>query len=741
MLAWRELPEAPALQHGLTDLPALPPPAPSLSGLGAARAARAAAAGGTLGAALDLERAVDAELGGRAGEALDAYGWVLARDPESVEAIEGVRRLAQSAGDALGQARALARLGTLAKGGRAAALFAEGARLYEQAGRVDAALSLYFCVLGERPGDEAATARLTTLLTGALDRPARAADYDRLLGHRLSLLPYEQPARVPLLLERARHRLLHLDREEAVQDFKRILKIVPYHEEALGELAALAIAESSPADAVGLLERYLAVARDPDRAAQARLDLAAAYETLHEPARAVEILGYAAAASVADARPRERLVDLLLRVSDWRGALAALRAWDQATTVPQEKAKLYIRIGTLLRDHALDQSGAAQSFRLAADLDPLGEGARLLVALYESLGDAPGRWRAIAREIADLRQALAARPLDVARLHRLREFLQRDGAGNDAAAPVEQTLALLGEIAEPLAAPPPRRRLGAGLSASAFWDRLALPQAAGFFTEIWLLIADAVAEMHRPDAAALAGLGLSRANRLAPANEPRLHWVEATAAALGIEGLSFYAASPPASSSGPSPSADGDTRVACVELPEPALIFDRAALLGGASARFRFGRALALLRQRASVLDRLPTDGLRYIFLAAGALAGAPPPTDADAAALAPVVKGLGKALARKDRKTLALQASRFAFEATDVEAWRRAVLGTADRLGLVIAGDVATAARVVAAGPGGVVDAAWLQTSEAAIDLVRFGLDGAYLELRAEAGTAGSEQ
>ncbi|HXI55886.1 MAG TPA: hypothetical protein VNO55_07490, partial [Polyangia bacterium] len=738
-LAWRESPDAPVLQQGLTDLPVPPPPAPELVGLSAARAARAAAAGGALGMALDIERAVDAEMGGRLGEALDGFGRVLAHDAECVEAIEGVRRIAQTAGDALGQARALARLATLAKGPRAVALFAESARQFEQAGQPAQAITLGWRVLEERPDDQEATTRLTALLTANLDAPERAADYERLLAHRLSLLPAGHADRVPLLLDRAGHRLhRRQDRIGAIADFKRILKIVPYHEEALAELSALAVAEPSPRDAARLLERYVAVARDAELAAQARLDLAASYETLQDAGRAVEILEHAAALTPADPRPRERLVDLLLRVSDWRGALGALRAWDQATTEPAAKAKLYLRIGALLRDQALDQSGAAQSFRLAADLDPLGDGARALVTLYESLGDAPGRARAIAREIAELRQALAGDPLDLARLQRLKEFLDREAtapappATSEAVAPVAQVLALLGEGAEPPDVPQTRRRLGAGLSATAFWDRLALPQTSGFLSEIWAVIAAAVAELHRPDGPAISRLGLSRQNRVAPGSEPRLGWVEAAAVALGVEGLSCYASPQPLGE-------QGDAGVVALELPDPVLVFDRSALAGGAGARFRFGRALGLLRQRATVLDRLgaggESDDLRHLFLAAGAIAGASGGAGPGAAAPAATVKALGKVLSRKDRKTLTLQASRFAFEASDVEAWRRGTLGTADRLGLVISGDVAAAARVAANAHGVVVGATELRASSSAMELLRFALDVAYLELRVEAG------
>jgi hypothetical protein len=182
--------------------------------------------------------------------------------------------------------------------------------------------------------------------------------------------------------------------------------------------------------------------------------------------------------------------------------------------------------------------------------------------------------------------------------------------------------------------------------------------------------------------------------------------------------------------------------VVAAELPDPVLVFDRAALAGGAAARFRLGRALALFRLRATVLDRLSTEELRHLFLAAATLAGAPATGDAapPSAAVPPaLVKALGKALSRKDRKALALQASRFGFETSDVEEWRHAVLSTADRLGLIAAGDVAAAVRTLARAHGPLATVAQLQVSPAALELLRFALQPDYLDLRAEAGVAGS--
>ena len=58
-------------------------------------------------------------------------------------------------------------------------------------------------------------------------------------------------------------------------------------------------------------------------------------------------------------------------------------------------------------------------------------------------------------------------------------------------------------------------------------------------------------------------------------------------------------------------------------------------------------------------------------------------------------MRGIG----RKEKKALMLQASRFAFESFDLAAWHEGVLRTADRLGLMMAGDVALSAQALAGG------------------------------------------
>jgi hypothetical protein len=202
--------------------------------------------------------------------------------------------------------------------------------------------------------------------------------------------------------------------------------------------------------------------------------------------------------------------------------------------------------------------------------------------------------------------------------------------------------------------------------------------------------------------------------------------VETSAAALGLTVLAFHS---PAQSMG-----QGDAEVVPVALPEPALVFDRAALAGGMGARFQFGRALALLHVHASLLERGDAPDVRQLFLAAKAIA-APPGARVDAATPVSLVKALGKVMGRKEKKALGALAQRLDNDPLDASAWQHAVLRTADRLGLVVAGDVAAALRVIVDFSGQAPVADQLNENVRALELLRFALSERYLKLRDQVG------
>jgi hypothetical protein len=177
--------------------------------------------------------------------------------------------------------------------------------------------------------------------------------------------------------------------------------------------------------------------------------------------------------------------------------------------------------------------------------------------------------------------------------------------------------------------------------------------------------------------------------------------------------------------------------VVAIEGAHPTLTIGRALLAGDAAARFRVGRALALLHDQATVLDRIDASDLGKSFTAGALVAGASLSGPA-APGVEERARALAKAMSRKDRKALELEASRFGFETIDAAGFRSAVLGTADRIGLLFAGDVAVAARLVAnlpldskvtPPPRAIAD------SPRALALLRFALSEDYLRARVEMG------
>jgi hypothetical protein len=699
----------PALAPALADLP-VAGAAPWPSARPDPRRSRARRAGGALGIALHLEAALDAERQGELGAALAAYGSVIALEPDRLEAWTGVRRVARAGGDLLGEARALARLGVLIRDPRrAAALLAEAAGAYQSAGREDDAIAVLSRAVELCPDDAALYAQVHAMLRRDLEAPGRAATFDGLLSYRLAAGTLTASERIALLFERAEHRLTLLeDREAAFHDFKQILKISPNHLPSLHQLAQGALADQDPRAAAQWLVRYLAVAGndDAERVATAKLDLAACYDAAGEPRRAVETLRLAALARPADPTPLEQLAELQLRRQDPKGAVEALREAAGRLGDAGAEAALALQIGAIERDFARDPSAAAAAFRQAAELDPLGEGAAMLVSLHDAVSDPRGALEVVEREIADLRRALAANPLEVRRLERLGQWLadaRRRGAAADADAEavVENVRGLAAGRASPLRPP----AAVAPKTGRAFLTEIADRAAGGFVAEVWPHLQEAAAALFPwPSRPRPAPLGSELA--------PRLAWINAAAGAVGIARLALFVSREP-----------GALPAAPLDDAEPALILASDALSSPA-LRFHVGRSLGLIAQHAVLLERTSAGQLAPLFACAALLAGGAVSvgfSEPEESLLREVTRALG----RKDRKSLALQASRFGFEPFDLEAWRTATLRAADRFGLLVCGDPAQAAVAIAgAGPA-------VPGNAAARDLLGFALGDRYPALR----------
>ena len=109
------------------------------------------------------------------------------------------------------------------------------------------------------------------------------------------------------------------------------------------------------------------------------------------------------------------------------------------------RAALHLRIGSILRDLGRDAPNAAQAFRRAAELDPFSDGTGALVSLYDAAGDARGGLETVMRELADIRRALAADPLDPRRAKRLADYLAM-ARSRGASAPIAEAEAAVASV-------------------------------------------------------------------------------------------------------------------------------------------------------------------------------------------------------------------------------------------------------------------------------------------------------
>jgi len=720
------------IEVGLSDLPVA-----GRAERASARATRAAIAGGRLGYALDIERAVDAETRGELAVALAAYLRAVERDTTGLEALEGVRRVALATGNRLAAARAGMRLGAVLRTPRRAAVeFRRAAAIWQEEGfRAEAKVAAWQALAREPASDD-----VFEFLNGVLVEDADWAGLERLLSLKLTVVT-DGRARVPLWLERANNRLAHLDQaDEAIHDFKRILRVAPDHPAALRALATMATQRGYLLQAIDYLTPLLRLEGERVARRDLMLELARACEETRQGPRALSLVKEAIAAHPHDDVPRQALVDLLLRSGDWSGARAALESWQAGLTAAADAAKragIWVRIGDLLRDRGRDRRGAEAAFTRAATLDPMGEGVLRLAELHARFGDPRAQRSVLDAAIAETRQRLAQQPLDVPRLRRLRDLYTARANGTDVTDMSAQGIATVGQILSvlgiseaalsgrlaPLRGIAPPSLTTSGVLGPGFAARLRAAGAGGFAAEIWAKIATTAAEMFEGSPAKA-----PVRERVTSGSEPRLAWIEAAAATIGLPALELVL----------SRRADAaDDAVVAIDGPQPTLIVGRAALMGGGPVRFRVGRALSLLHDRAVLLETRTPDEVASLFAAAALVAGASP---ADGPRPSPEVAGYAKnmqrLMGRKERKALELEVSRFGFETVEGAAFQAAVLGTADRLGLVLAGSIEPAVRVICdASP---TTAEELSANPRALELLRFAVSEDYLALRrdAEAGS-----
>ena len=688
----------------------------------------------------ELDRAEALEAAGRLREAGAVITGVLRASPNDLRALEALRRLARRGGDDATRARAAVALAQrTADLDAKRELYAEAAAVFDPPAGADrprdaaAAVAIYRRMLADEPGLPVFE-RLRELLRDAGDVRGLVLA----LGDRLTWVDGGGGTvedGVPLLFERAQIRRALGDLRGASGDLDELLKREPGHAAALRLRAQAALDLGDAPGAVELWRRYLAAESTTGdgatRRAEAELILARVLaEDLNDVAGAIEQVERVIAQTPGDANLRERLVGLATRGQDWMRVARELRELVRLRPSPGERARDELRLGQLLRDRLSDRAGARAAFERGRELDPLNLDLLRELAELTAVDRPSARAEILARGIDDLRNALAGRgdAGAVAIYDRLAQAFgwlgDRDGqwlalvALEAMSTPSpEQRAILAGGRERPL--PPPSRHILDPNARAA----LRAPGAAGVLTDLWRSASAAVTQALGVDAGKL---GFVRGDKLAAKalGQGALRKYDALAAALaslGVDDAELYVSE---ARTGFARVLSGDDPVICVG----------GDVAAGATplARFQLGRAVWLAADRTGTLVDLKDAEVGWYLVAALRAAELPVPP-----ALAELVAGeeaqvterirvVGKHLARRDKKAIQALGPRLA-EIRDVAGWRRAMMASSQRAGLLFAGDVSVALGAMDVGRGG----RHVATDPGALDLAAWSVSAAHLELR----------
>ncbi|MDX2020715.1 MAG: hypothetical protein SF187_10760 [Deltaproteobacteria bacterium] len=703
----------PAVEVAVADLPGMTVPVAFVEQLSSARLARltdAARAGDEASAALAslvaLESAHAAETDGRLGAAAATYALVLELRPDSLEALEGLRRLAQLAGARAHEACLLERIGdSLTSATAAAAHYAEAALLAEADGENDVAVRLFYKVLTRAPSDDEAFERLL-----ALQRSAEAWPHvENLLGFKLTQLGHNPKRCLPLWLERARLRYAHLNKvEAALLDWRRALAVDEDLFEAQWRLAQAAREQGAiPAARARFLFASRCRCDEPVMLVECLIELAEVCRGQGDSAAARAALNRVPEVLEHVTEPAlQRLVPLCVALGLAPLAELALRKIaDQHAG--STRAGFLLQAARVLRDaNQWDSAARAAGHAIAAD--PYGD------AIIDFL-DFP----ASVRESApfDVAQALNEVLADVCGegMFVLPKVALLDAYANVAGQTwrqnvVAQLLFLLGQGNA--------RGVAHTISGSIDTDTLfalgaheELPAVVSSIQASWPVLAPAVHKVWSSATNAPAGV---RSQRMQAAEEPRLDWFLAAARTLGLDDVATFAT-------------PAETPVAILSTPTNAVALAPSVLGGDAGSRFRAARALALLKLGVPFLlastDVQPTVPWAVAALRVVASGGV-------AAGDTELEQKLAKAISKKAIKAASLGNLSLATP-SDVTQWLAQCQRAAIRFALAVAGDLPEATYALV----GSRKLENVQADDNARALIAFALSQAHQDLRQRLG------
>jgi tetratricopeptide (TPR) repeat protein len=458
------------------------------------------------------------------------------------------------------------------------------------------------------------------------------------------------------------------DPRRALPHLEAALAIAPESADALARLADAQRALGRSAETAAALRRLVDVPEVPRHVLVARLlELAEEDERLGARDSAEEVCRRALALEPS----HEAGLRLLVRLAEASGAVstraAALERAAAAARDPSFRAEAHAQAARLYAASPEGRPRAIDHLRAALDADPGRDAERCALAdLLEDIAPLAA---------ADEHRSLISRdPFRLASWTALYRHFERTRAHDRAyvAATVIRWLGapVPGSAAERLLAegdrhgfspPPPLGRDG--------WKLLRAPGDRGPLADVVLLAGDAIA-------GALAAPAEHRGPPLRD-DHPFRRVLAELARALDAAEHELYG-NPP-----------GRLEIEAGARWAVRVGSDLPRRTTGREQRFLLGRIAARLRSRSCLAELLAPDDLAAWALAAARLAVGDAAADARAERLS---TGLG----RKARRTLAQPARALLARAPDPAAWRDAAARTADRAGLVLCGDVATAIELL---------------------------------------------
>ena len=683
-----------------------------------------------------LSLALAHERAGRFQQARDELAAILDADGDNLAALLLLQQLARTLGDRELETRAFVRIAQVStEEGAVADAYTRAAALQEELSNQEEAAILYRQVLTPRPGDDNAYARLRELYQQAQDWEA----FDGLLGHRVSHTE-DDPARLELYFERALHRLEKLqDKRRCALDLLRVLRLDPGHLRSLKMMARLYDEDDNFRAALDYYGQFVdgADSADVKRAPVLRMT-----ELLHDKEGrtrdAIDVCNRFLDQSSDEEQVVERLGELYIADRDFPHAVKALERLGELRDDPHWQAGNLQRVGRIHWKEIGTLEDARATLLRSRDLAPTNvEVLEDLVKLCDEMELEDQLHQVLTRAKEDIRAALAAEPLSIElykKLMKVAEWHQDQ----------HTLLATLSVLSFFNASTADEDRLSRDrLSTMGFepkgkhdpttWRNAGLDRATRTgHGHVWSVIVEGMPKLFPGKFAKnVSAFGVSKSDKVdRNAGGPVTSRFERITGALGITEYDIYL-----SSSKPD-------MLAGVALNPPALVIGHALVTSmDANQRYHLGRTLSLLSNNAFALDVLTVEELAVVF--AGAVAN----IERDADFNMPVKqlkvesKRVWKSMTRKTRKGLSAAVGRYRQEGGDLQAWVRDVLGTANRVGLLVSGDISA---VLGEQINELQNRAQMDTGQI-VDVVKkyrqaerllvYSVGGEYLNLRSELG------